>query len=259
MVRSILKIVIFILFSFILIFSLALLDKFINLGLTKDMYNSFVTPFLLMVYFIFVYTSFRKDFLIRFILTRELYKVICYPIFLSLFLVFVINASRFVPLYYGGEIIGVGSKQGTDFNELSTVGKFLLVSLFTGFTEEVAFRYLAFGGLFLFLNQLVAPLPHHHKSGSKPPFKVIEFLIELREKLFFKKNKYYLFSWLLLTSSIFAFAHGPDITNFHLYFLPGFAFGWCFIRYGFLAAWICHASFNALSWPALIIIYSLLL
>jgi hypothetical protein len=64
---------------------------------------------------------------------------------------------------------------------------------------------------------------------------------------FIQKNKYYLTVWLLVITTWFAVGHGSDITNFHSYFIPGLFFGIFFLKYGFLSAWLSHATFNAFS------------
>lgn len=255
------KLLLFFIFSFLFVFAIISLDSVVHLGLSEEIYNIFITPLLMVVYCIFLFSIIRKDFMKRFILKKQLHKVVCYPIIMSIVLVFVINSSRILPIFFGGEPTGVGSNQFTAIDELSPLGRFLFLSLFTGFTEEVLFRYLPFGVLFVLLNEFDKASTYSIKENihvKKRSAKVVDFFIRVKEKLFIEKETSYLFCWVVITSIIFSLAHGPNLTNFHFYFIAGLVNGWFFIKYGFLAAWISHASFNALSGPAMMIIINLL-
>ncbi|WP_240792569.1 CPBP family glutamic-type intramembrane protease [Bacillus thuringiensis] len=57
----------------------------------------------------------------------------------------------------------------------------------------------------------------------------------------------YIWGWILVTNLIFALYHGPDITNFYAYFIPGIIDALLFLRLGFLSAWLAHGAFNLCS------------
>lgn len=52
---------------------------------------------------------------------------------------------------------------------------------------------------------------------------------------------------IIISSCLFSFVHGPDLTSFHLYALGGVVNAWLFLKYGYLSAVVGHFSFNWLS------------
>ncbi|HDR8221064.1 TPA: CPBP family intramembrane metalloprotease, partial [Bacillus cereus] len=67
----------------------------------------------------------------------------------------------------------------------------------------------------------------------------------------------YIWSWVILTNIGFALLHGPDISTFYLYFIPGVVDALLFLRLGFLSAWLAHGVFNLCSLTVLSIISSI--
>ncbi|MDA1909461.1 CPBP family glutamic-type intramembrane protease [Bacillus cereus] len=63
-------------------------------------------------------------------------------------------------------------------------------------------------------------------------------------QLFTHKNPLYIWSWILITNLGLALLHGPDISNFYAYFIPGLINALLFLRLGFLSAWLAHGIFN---------------
>ncbi|XKK20005.1 CPBP family glutamic-type intramembrane protease [Bacillus sp. A17A.1] len=65
--------------------------------------------------------------------------------------------------------------------------------------------------------------------------------------MFTHKNPLYIWGWILVTNLGFALYHGPDMTNFYAYFIPGIINALLFIRLGFLSTWLAHGVFNLCS------------
>ncbi|CCW04860.1 MULTISPECIES: CPBP family glutamic-type intramembrane protease [Bacillus] len=139
-------------------------------------------------------------------------------------------------------MIGIGSGQVTYTSDLTTTGFLFLVSIIGPFNEEIFFRYLLYAGIFLVL------------ADFKTKFLWLE---KVYHELFIHKNPQYIWSWVILTNIGFALLHGPDISTFYLYFIPGVVDALLFLRLGFLSAWLAHGTFNLCSLTVLSIISSI--
>ncbi|MFJ5717295.1 type II CAAX prenyl endopeptidase Rce1 family protein [Neobacillus sp. NPDC093127] len=238
---------------FFFMFLLLYLNEKLELGMNDTHVELMVTPFTVFMYLLFVFPNLRKDFFKRFWAKDNLTYSICFPILVSIFLVFLINIFRLVPLMFGsGSVVGVGKGQYIEEADLSLLGGLLFHAFFPTFSEEFLFRYLCYGGLFVFFTYTILQKPGNDNSQRTTKFeRCVDWF---RTKLFVEKNKYFVLSWLLIITTWFAMIHEPDITNFYGYFIPGLVFGIFFLKYGFLSAWLSHASFNALSGVAWTII-----
>lgn len=213
-----------------------LLDSRFKLGVMTsqgfDIYLALIMFLMLLIGF----PSLRKDFFNHFVPAKTyslsyIYISIC----ISAVLAMVMNVIRYVPFWISGEdLIGVGSKQITSFEDFSIVGRYILTVIVGPFNEEFLFRYLSYGGLFLLIKQL----PDH-------PW--LRWIHNISDHLFVKKTKEYVIFWVLLTSTWFSLVHGPNLLNFFFYFLSGVVYGVLFLKYGLLASWTAHGSFNLFS------------
>ncbi|MDH4620192.1 CPBP family glutamic-type intramembrane protease [Brevibacillus sp. AY1] len=244
MVALVSRIASFLLFGTLFVILWTLLDVYFGLGIWEgDNYNIFLAPFLMMTYLLFIFPDMRKDFFSRFVLTNEWHKVICYPILVATFCAFFINGIRFLPLLWGGEIVGVGSGQYVNDGTLSRLGELLMISILPTFSEELLVHYMPYGGLFLFLNMLLDDTV----VGNRRKYRMHQRIEKFMDALFVRRDKRYLLTWLILISTGFSLMHEPTAESFPLYFIVGFIDGVFFLRYGFLAAWISHGVFNAFS------------
>jgi uncharacterized protein len=230
---------------FLFMFLLLYINGKFELGMTDTHIELIVTPFFILIYLLFMFPSLRKDFFTRFLYKENLTHSICLPILVSIILVFLINASRLLPLLFGGDVVGVGKGQFIEKADLSLMGELLFHALFPTFSEEFLFRYLAYGGLFVFLTYGFLSNPGEKSVLNTTKFE--KYINWFRTKLFIERNKYFVMTWLLIVTVWFTMVHKPDLTNFHGYFIPGLFFGIFYLKYGFLSAWLAHASFNALS------------
>ena len=72
------------------------------------------------------------------------------------------------------------------------------------------------------------------------------------DKLFIEENKLALLCWALVTSAVFSIGHGPNLQSFYLYFVPGLALAYFYLRYGLLSSIIAHFTYNyfaSILWP----------
>lgn len=228
-----------------LLFLLALnwLNVATGMGMEERHIEAFVLPFVTIVFFLFVFPKLRKELLTNFIDKKNLTFAICVPILTSIVLVYIINGLRLVPVFLGEDVVGVGSAQYIEEAKLNTIGSLLFHAILPTFSEEFIFRFMAFSGVFL----LIQPFICEEDTTSNIQNSFQRKIKVFSDNLFVKKKNQYIFIWLFIVSVIFAQIHGPDITNFYIYFIPGAFFGYFFIRYGFLSAWIAHGTFNALS------------
>lgn len=212
-------------------------DKILKFGLSSDDGIAiFIVPFSLCWSWIVVHTSLRKDFFKRFVFNKKnIHLAICIPILVAILMEFVLNIVQFIPSWFGYDVIKPGTNQVTTLKDFSELGLIFSVSVISPFSEEFICRYLLYGGLSLAIVGLA---------------KENMWIKKLYHELFIIKNPRYIWSWVILTNIGFAMAHGPDILNFPLYFLPGVVFSIIFLRLGFLAAWISHGSSNFFSWIA---------
>ncbi|WP_338450112.1 CPBP family intramembrane glutamic endopeptidase [Niallia oryzisoli] len=221
------------------------LDNAFHLGLTSDAgLDIFITPLVMICSLIIVYPMLRSDFNKWFLLDKKkLHQAICFPILLSVLMTFLVNLYRFVPYWLGHEVIGVGSNQVTTVEGITDIGLEIGSVVFGPFTEEFIFRYGLFAGVALFISYSLRN-------------NILKY--ERYKKLFDQNKKTIIITWLILTNILFALAHGPNVLNFPLYFITGVIDTLLFLRFGFLAAWISHGTFNLFSGISLQIIMNVL-
>ncbi|MDF9596698.1 CPBP family intramembrane metalloprotease [Bacillus cereus] len=218
--------------TFVLLFLLLVLaDKLSGLGLSNNK-NAIESLYLFSVLLagIFIFPTIRNDFKSRFILhKKKLYLTIGLPIIIGILMQFIVTSISFIPTLLGHEMIGIGTDQITYTTEITKAGFLFLVTVIGPFQEEIFFRYLLYAGIFLALADL------------KVKFSWVE---KIYNQLFTHKNPLYIWGWILITNLGFALLHGPDISNFYAYFIPGIINALLFLRLGFLSAWLAHGVFN---------------
>ncbi|MFB5094223.1 CPBP family intramembrane metalloprotease [Bacillus cereus] len=233
-IRDIIQPILFIVTFVLLIFILVLADKLSGLGLSNNNHAvESLYSFSVLLAGIFIFPIIRNDFKNRFILNKnKLYLTISLPIIIGILIQFIVTFIRFIPTLLGQDMIGIGSEQITYTSDLTKTGFLILVSVIGPFQEEFVFRYLFYAGIFLAL------------ANFKVKFSWIK---KIYNELFIHKNPLYIWGWILVTNLIFTLYHGPDITNFYAYFIPGVINALFFIRLGFLSAWLAHGVFNLCS------------
>ncbi|QEL82475.1 CPBP family intramembrane metalloprotease (plasmid) [Bacillus sp. JAS24-2] len=232
-IRDIIQPILFIVTFVLLFFILVLADKLTGLGLSNNnnaIDNLFSFSVLLAV--IFIFPIIRNDFKNRFILHKNKYLTIGFPILIGILIQFIVTSICFIPTVLGQDMIGIGSDQITYTSDLTKTGFLILVSVIGPFQEEFVFRYLFYAGIFLAL------------ANFKVKFSLVE---KIYNPLFIHKNPLYIWGWILVTNLGFALLHGPDVSNFHVYFIPGIIDALLFLRLGFLSAWLAHGAFNLCS------------
>ncbi|QWH76008.1 CPBP family intramembrane metalloprotease (plasmid) [Bacillus mycoides] len=233
-IRDVVRPIIF-LVTFVLLFILLVLaDKISGLGISNNN-NAIESLYLFSIVLagIFIFPTIRKDFQNRFNLNKnKLYVTIGLPILIGILMQFIVNFIRFIPTFLGHDMIGIGSGQITYTTDLTKTGFLFLVSVIGPFNEEFVFRYLLYAGIFLAL------------ADFKTNFSWIE---KFYNELFIHKNPKCIWGWILVTNVGFAVFHGPDISTFFLYFIPGAIYTLFFLRFGFLSAWLAHGAFNLCS------------
>ncbi|KAA0781285.1 type II CAAX prenyl endopeptidase Rce1 family protein [Bacillus sp. BPN334] len=233
-IRDIIQPILFLVTFVLLFFILVLADKLSGLGLSSNNHAlESLYSFSVLLAGIFIFPLIRNDFKNRFILHKnKLYLTIGLPIIIGILMQFIVTSIRFIPTLLGQDMIGIGSDQITYTSDLTKAGFLFLVSVIGPFQEEFFFRYLLYAGIFLAL------------ADFKAKFAWVE---KVYNELFTHKNPLYIWGWILVTNLGFALLHGPDITNFYAYFIPGIIDALLFIRLGFLSAWLAHGVFNLCS------------
>ncbi|MCI0767261.1 CPBP family glutamic-type intramembrane protease [Bacillus sp. TL12] len=237
-IRDLVRPILF-LVTFVLLFILLVLaDKLSGLGISNNN-NAIESLYLFSIVLtgIFIFPTIRKDFQNHFILNKnKLYVTIGLPILIGILMQFIINFIRFIPIFLGHDMIGIGSGQITYTSDLTKTGFLFLVSVIGPFNEEIIFRYSLYAGIFLAL------------ADFKTKFSWLE---KVYNELFIHKSPKYIWGWILVTNVGFALLHGPDISTFYLYFIPGVIDALFFLRFGFLSAWLAHGAFNLCSFAVL--------
>ncbi|MBZ0312402.1 CPBP family intramembrane metalloprotease [Clostridium butyricum] len=193
---------------------------------------------------IFMYL--KKDF----VKTKSLY-VITLPIIIALLENIITDISRYIPLYWGGTIINIGSNQAIINLNTCTIEYWICFCIFPAFNEEMIFRFFMYRGLLLFLNgynidKLEIKDNDHFikKIASKINRFVCKCMNKVKNDLFIEKKDYAVIGWIIVTSTLFALAHGTDFTNFYMYFIPGTLFAMLYLKYGLLSSMLCHMLGN---------------
>lgn len=225
---------------FSLMIFIVFLDLWLNLGLVSDeAARIFISPLIIIFGLLLFVPVIRKEFVKWFVLDKKrMDKVICYPIIASIILGFAINIYRFIPFWLGYDVVGIGKNQVTILEDVSDFGMALAAYVIAPFSEEFAFRFLAFVGVALMIKDFV--------KGTKWEKKA--------QLLFVERRKLILAFWVLFTGAIFSVMHGPGVLNFPLYLIGGVVNAYFFLRFGFLSAWISHGTFNFFSGIALTVI-----
>ena len=243
--RDIVRPIIFFIAFFLFFILLVLADKLSGLGISDntDAIGSLYF-FSVLLTGILVFPTIRTDFQNRFILHKNKpYLTIGLPILIAILMQIILTFIRFIPTFFGHDMIGIGSDQVTYTSDLTTTGFLFLVSIIGPFNEEIFFRYLLYAGIFLAL------------ADIKTKFLWLE---KVYHEVFIHKNPQYIWSWVILTNIGFALLHGPDISTFYLYFIPGVVDALLFLRLGFLSAWLAHGACNLCSITVLSIVSSIL-
>lgn len=223
-------------FAFLVFFCIysAITDGLFDLGNKWFRWNvngetklNFLFFFSLFLSLLTVYRPFRRNFLQRFIVIGNAKQAIIYGLLTGFLLQVFVETTRYIPLLFDRDVVDIGSGQfSAEDNKIAPMAAFLLVSLIGPFNEEFIFRYLLFELIVISVRRFI--------TNS-------EFSIHSRLS---GKYKYTLWTLIILISVAFALMHGPNITNFHFYFIPGLAFTYLYVRYGFLASYLAHVAFN---------------
>lgn len=217
--------------NFLILLIVISLDIKLNLGFSENDIDVFIFPFLTSLNFFIFFPGLRQNFYNQFIKTNELHLLIALPILLSLIQLFLIYIYMYIPVLLNKSPISIGSNQYVTSENLTTFGEFFLTSIVGPFNEELIFRFLL---LYYVPFIILSSLSKERKQNN-----YIDYLI--------KKKKALISFWVILISGFFSLMHGPDLWSFMIYFPGGVICSLLFLRYGFLSAWIAHASFNAIS------------
>lgn len=187
-------------------------------------------------------------------------KAILYPFLFMPIIYFACNITRFLPLLYGHDVIPIGKNQVINTYSAFSFGFILYIAVFPAVTEEFLFRFLGFHGIKLVFGKALGYdtkrfTDIYKGKNAKPgirilffiPFIIISILEGMYEKLFIEKTKFALLCWIIATSTVFSLSHGPSLGSFYIYFVPGLAFAYFYLRYGLLSSMIAHFSSNYFS------------
>lgn len=231
--------------SFLILFLVIFLNIKLHLGFSKTDMILFITPFLTLFNIFIMYPSLRNSFFKQFIKTKEMHLLIALPILLSIIELFLVYIYMHIPIFFNKNPVSIGSNQYVTSESLTVLGDFIMTSVFVPFNEEVIFRFLLLYYFPLFIFQSLLKI--RKILNRILPSLILVFGKKIYEEIFIKKNRVIIFAWVTLTSSLFSIVHGPDLWSFLIYFPGGVICSYLFLRYGFLSAWIAHASFNTLS------------
>ncbi|PPV17741.1 CPBP family intramembrane glutamic endopeptidase [Clostridium butyricum] len=224
----------------------------------KEYVNDLEYLYIVMLVFLFlnsnaedggIFMYLKKDF----VKSKSLY-VITLPIIIALLENIITDISRYIPLYWGGTIINIGSNQAIINLNICTIEYWICFCIFPAFNEEMIFRFFMYRGLLVFLNNCI--LDNTEIKGDdyyikKSAFKIISFVSKCINKfkndLFIEKKDYAVIGWIIVTSALFALGHGTDFSNFYMYFIPGTLFAMLYLKYGLLSAMLCHMMGNYFS------------
>lgn len=177
--------------------------------------------------------------------SKSIYVVVL-PIIFAIFDNLIISITRYIPKILGGDIINIGSGQAVIILKEFTFEYTVFYCVLPAFTEEIIFRFLPYVGLGIIVDNIlkVKKKFEHKKIKLEFIFKAVE---NLKKDLFLNKKTYAVVLWITITSTVFALAHGPNITNFYFYFTGGALFGWLYLKYGLVSAMLGHMLNNYLS------------
>lgn len=170
------------------------------------------------------------------------------PLIFAIVKNFVISITRFLPMLWGEGMIGIGSNQAIVQLESGTFEYTVFHCIFPAVSEELLFRFLPYIGLFVLLKYILNIKETLKSKYSIRNLNVIFKPIEkLRNDLFYCKKTWAIILWITITATIFAMAHGPNISNFYLYFTGGMLYGWLYLKYGLISSILGHMLSNYLS------------
>ncbi|UCZ54957.1 CPBP family intramembrane metalloprotease [Bacillus shivajii] len=231
--------------AIVVITTMYLLNGHLKLGMTASDIDMFTLPFITIIFFLIVFPTLRKHFFEVFVKTKELHLIIGLPILFVLTKLFVTYAYMFLPLFFQGEKVGIGSNQYVAGDELSIIGMLTLSSVLAPFNEEFLFRFfLLFFIPYVFLHAMT------NEDGSQlsgVALTIHSNASHLYNKIFLEENRLIIMTWVIAVSCFFSYLHGPDMVAFPIYFVGGLLYSYLFLKYGFLAAWFAHGFSNAMS------------
>lgn len=230
-----------ILFLFLSIVLLLIIPTCIDIP--KLVFETLVDDIVLLFMFFLLYPSLDNSYSLlkeNFIKSTSVLAILL-PIFIAIIKGFVLSFTRFIPLFFDANVIGIGSSQAIIQLPPFSLSYFFVYCLSPGVTEEIVFRFIPY----IFpkiiienLNILKAILPNKF---------ILNPINKFYKDLYINKKTWAMISWLIITSTIFSLAHGPNITNFYLYFVPGAIFGCLYLKYGLISCMLCHMFGNYFS------------
>lgn len=228
-------------------------NEYFHLGITDDDVDIFLSPFLTFLFFWIASKELRKSFYGQFIKVKAFDRVILLPILLAIIELALAYLYVYFPVFSGNEPISLGASQYRTHTELTTAGEFLLLGVIGPFSEEFLFRFL----LLFFLPQMMLSVffpkeafvskKNENKKLPKPYIVLSNLANRLHYRAYELKDKRIISAWVILVSFLFSMVHGPDMYSFAIYFLPGILYSFVYLKYGFLASWICHGASNSMS------------
>ncbi|GAE35612.1 CPBP family intramembrane glutamic endopeptidase [Halalkalibacter akibai] len=230
----------------VVVLLISYMNAVLKLGITETDFQEFITFSLVIGFLIYLYPGLSTPFKNSFLKTKELHIIVCIPILTSLIKLIIVYLYLYIPVFFGEERMSVGKGQYIrEDQELSTLGEILLLSISGPFNEEFLFRFLL---LFLIPYSILNSFSYMSIDKENGLFNRIKLMGErLNKKIFVERNNTIVAIWLFITSSIFSLMHLPDIYSFFIYFIGGMLYGFLFIKYGFLLAWIAHGISNGFS------------
>ncbi|BAU27108.1 CAAX prenyl protease-like protein [Aneurinibacillus soli] len=244
---------------FLIFISICVLILIINIkmnwGMTEEDIQLAFVPAYMALFFLMSFSNLRKAFMERLITSKDYISVISKPIVIGVITVFILEGTRYLPLIFNGDIIGIGSGQVKDDGHLSRFANWFLTCIIAPSNEEFITRFLFYDGVCLLLLSMIAPLPREKvktfNAAQMVLYKMLNLfniMIEIFvQKIFQRSSKLGTCIYVIVASTVFSILHKPDITNFHLYFLGGVVDWFFFLRYGLIASFLSHATFNASS------------
>lgn len=245
MLRFIGRILFIVILNFVILLIIIMLNSKLKLGLSNIEMDVFIFPFLLILNFFIVVPSLRKSFYKQFIKVKEWHLLIALPVLISIIALFVVYIYMYLPIFFNNHSVSIGSDQYVASVSLSSLGQFVLMGILGPFTEEVIFRYL----LLYLLPYIFLLFLYNERAIIKRivPKSVFLYGKNIYHNMSNTHSKVIITIWIIFISTLFSLGHGPDLWSFPVYFLGGFIYGFLFIKYGFLSAWVAHGAFNVLS------------
>lgn len=244
----------------VLTFYLALLIFTLKCGI-KDMYFTetvtIIFSFLILSFITFpeLGRALKNDFV-----KSPSLKVIILPLILMPLLDIAILFLRLIPTLYGHEAIQIGASQGINTYNNFSFQLLIYIALLPALLEELFYRFIGFHGLRVALKNYVnidKPIftEFCRTTKTRPFLKIIFFVPVLifaiieycYNSLYVKNNKVAILIWVILTSYLFSIAHGPSGLSHILYFIPGVAFAYFYLKYGLLSSIVAHFTGNYFS------------